>query len=581
MIDTGAGRSCLSENQYKQLGMPPLRPYPSRGSVRNASGEVMPVLGFVTYSIKIGDRDYNQEFIVIKQLLPEIILGRDFLSTYKLTITWGKEGVLELKDEQETAILTAEEITEYPAVSLTKLEVPARTGMMIPVSVNLPPFTVKTLFTFNPYTSNNSVDPNFIVYPLDYATIRGGYQKGAQFLVNLSQEPIKIVEGTLIGHYIRECLEDVYFTEEDLFGINVTEPWPPEQIEEEIFRGTGKGFISSPADIDPREPIKLKDAEVDPEYKQEFEQLCHEFEDIFSKDSADLGKTPLLKMDIPTGDSPPVSQRPYTLAFKHIQWVQEEIETLERAGIITKSISPWASPIVIVPKKTAPGEPPRRRMCVDYRMLNQLLPKVDKAYSKVKGILTLVPLPKIDEIYAKLEGSTIYSTFDMRSGYYHLELSPESQPKSAFVVGGPKGGKWEFKRCPFGLTQAPAYFQMLVNKVLEGLNFTFGYLDDILVFSQDMKQHLQHVRTLFERLREADLKLTKRKCNFLKAHVQYLGHYISGGGLEPVPEKLQSLQNMPPPEDLTGVRKFLGFVGYYRKFIPRYSDIARPLTNLT
>ena len=123
---------------------------------------------------------------------------------------------------------------------------------------------------------------------------------------------------------------------------------------------------------------------------------------------------------------------------------------------------------------------------------------------------------------------------------------------------------------------------MLVNKVLEGLNFTLGYLDDILIFSRDMKQHLQHVRVLFECLREADLKLTKCKCNFLKAHVQYLGHYISGGGgLEPVPEKLHSLQDMPPPEDLTGVRRFLGFVGYYRKFIPRYSDIARPLTNLT
>ena len=340
--------------------------------------------------------------------------------------------------------------------------------------------------------------PNCLVYPLDYATIRGGYQKGAQMVINLSQAPIKINEGTLLGHYIREDSENVFITEEALFNVNVTESWPMEQLEEEIFRGTGKGFISSPADIDPREPIKLKDAEVEAKYKREFEELCQEFDDVFSKDSADLGKTPLLKMDIPTGDNPPVCQRPYTLALKHIQWVQEEIETLEKAGIIAKSISPWASPIVIVPKKTAPGESPRRRMCVDYRMLNQLLPKVDKAHSKAKGILTLVPLPKIDEIYAKLEGSTIYSTFDMRSGYYHLELSPESQPKSAFVVGGPKGGKWEFKRCPFGLTQAPAYFQMLVNKVLEGLNFTFGYLDDILVFSKDIKQHLQHVRTLFE-----------------------------------------------------------------------------------
>ena len=207
-------------------------------------------------------------------------------------------------------------------------------------------------------------------------------------------------------------------------------------------------------------------------------------------------------------------------------------------------------------------------MCVDYHMLNQLLPKVDKVHSKAKGVLTLVPLTKIDEIYAKLECSTIYSTFDMRSGYYHLELSPESQPKSTFVVGGPKGGKWEFKRCPFGLFQVPAYFQILVNKVLEGLEFAFGYLDDILIYSKNMGEHLQHVWTLFKRMRQADLKLTKWKCDFLKAHVQYLGHYISGQGLEPIPEKLESLQQMSAPTHLTKVRKFLGIVGYYRKFIP-------------
>ena len=98
-------------------------------------------------------------------------------------------------------------------------------------------------------------------------------------------------------------------------------------------------------------------------------------------------------------------------------------------------------------------------MCVDYHMLNQLLPKVDKVHSKAKEVLTLVPLPKVDEIYAKLEGSTIYSTFDMSNGYYHLELSPESQPKSAFVIGGPKWGKLEFKRCLFELTQAQLTFR--------------------------------------------------------------------------------------------------------------------------
>ena len=128
--------------------------------------------------------------------------------------------------------------------------------------------------------------------------------------------------------------------------------------------------------------------------------------------------------------------------------MQEEIEKLEKAGVISRSMSPWASPIVIVPKKTALGEPPRRKMCVDYRMVNSLAPPVIKAHSKAKRILTFLPLPKIDEIFAKLRGSHIYSTFNMRSGYYHLELSKEAQAKTAFVIGGPVGGKWEFKFVP-------------------------------------------------------------------------------------------------------------------------------------
>ena len=210
-------------------------------------------------------------------------------------------------------------------------------------------------------------------------------------------------------------------------------------------------------------------------------------------------------------------------------------------------MSPWASPIVIVPKKTEPGEPPRRRMCVDYRMLNSLLPPVSKAHSKAKGIITLVPLPKIDEIYAQLQGSKIFSALDMRSGYFHIELSEEAKPKTAFVPGGPHGAKYQFNRCPFGLSQAPAYFQRLVHEVLRGLPFAFGYLDDILIFSSGIEAHLKHLREVFLRLREAKLKLKASKCSFFKKHIQYLGHLVSGDGIEPLPEKLEAVENMPPP----------------------------------
>ena len=324
--------------------------------------------------------------------------------------------------------------------------------------------------------------------------------------------------------------------------------------------------------------INLQDAQVSAKYREQFRQLCKEFEDIFSKDSTDIGKTSLITMDIDTGDSPPVCQKPYNLPLKHREWVQKELETLERAGVIVRSISPWASPIVIGPKKTEPGEPPRRRLCVDYRVINSPLPEVQKAHSKAKGVLTLVPLPQIDRIYARLRGSEIFSTFDLRHGYHHMALSLEARAKSAFVT---PMDKFEFTRCPFGLSQAPAYFQRLINKVIKGLPFAFGYLDDVLIHSPDIETHLQHLRIFFQRLREADLKLNNSKCNYFKTHVQYLGHLVSGKGFRPLPEKLDSIKRMPAPTTPKEIKQFLGLVGYYRKFIPRFADIARPMTNLT
>ena len=203
---------------------------------------------------------------------------------------------------------------------------------------------------------------------------------------------------------------------------------------------------------------------------------------------------------------------------------------------------------------------------------------MQKAHSKAKGVLTLVPLPQIDHIYARLRGSHIFSTFDLRSGYHHMEISPEARAKSAFVT---PLDKFEFTRCPFGLSQAPAYFQRLMNQVIKGIPFAFVYLDDVLIHSPDIETHLKHIKILFQRLREADLKLKDSKCNYFKTHVQYLGHLVSGNGIKPLPEKLESVKKMPAPTTLKEIKQFLGLVGYYRKFIPRFADIARPMTNLT
>ena len=248
--------------------------------------------------------------------------------------------------------------------------------------------------------------------------------------------------------------------------------------------------------------MQLQDKNITTDIRQKFEELCEEYGEAFSKNNKDIGRTKLVKMDIDTGDSPPVSSIPYTLPLKHYKWVQREIKSLECAGVITKSMSKWASPIVVIPKKSAPGKPSKRRLCVDFRKVNELQQEVITT-GKTKSQISIHPLPKIDEMYAKLKGAKVFSTIDLRSGYHHIALGKSSRAKTTFVT---PFGKYEFLMVPFGLAQAPAYFQLLMNKVLKGLKFAMTYLDDIIIFSQDELQHLEHLEIVFSCLWEAGLK---------------------------------------------------------------------------
>ena len=158
--------------------------------------------------------------------------------------------------------------------------------------------------------------------------------------------------------------------------------------------------------------------------------MCEHHPEAFSKNNKDIGRTTLIEMEIDMGDSLPVAQNPYTLPLKHHEWVRKEIEMLEKAGVIERNLSPWASPVIVVPKKSAPDEPPRRCLCIDYRKVNALQQEV-KRTDRGTGCLSLYPLPKIDEMFAKLKGARCFSTIDLRSSYYHIGLTCESRAKSA------------------------------------------------------------------------------------------------------------------------------------------------------
>ena len=181
--------------------------------------------------------------------------------------------------------------------------------------------------------------------------------------------------------------------------------------------------------------VHLQDKEISCDIHQRFEEICEEYGQAFSKHNEEIGRTKLFKMDVDTGGSLPVSSRPYILPLNHYEWVQKEIESLECVGIITKSMLPWASPIVIFPKKSSPGEPLKRG-----QLQQQVITK-----GKSKSQISIHPLPKINEMYAKLKGAKVFSTIDLRSGYHHIALDKDSRAKTAFVT---PFGKYEFLMVP-------------------------------------------------------------------------------------------------------------------------------------
>ena len=262
-------------------------------------------------------------------------------------------------------------------------------------------------------------------------------------------------------------------------------------------------------------------------------------------------------MSIDTGDHPPIAKKPYTLVIKHHEWVKEESNKLLEAGVIRESHSSWSAPIVVVPKSDG-----GKRMCVDYRALNA----ISRTY--------IWPLPRIDDILAKLGKAKFFTTLDLRSDYHHIALDKDAIKKTAFVT---PFGKYEYLKVPFGLAQAPSYFQNLMNKVLNGLNFTLAYLDDIIIFSETAEQHLKQIQIVLNRLRQAKLKLKKSKCAFFKKELHYLGYLLTTDGVKPQLEKIKAISEMKPPKNQKGVREFLGMAGYYRKFISRFADAARPI----
>lgn len=290
--------------------------------------------------------------------------------------------------------------------------------------------------------------------------------------------------------------------------------------------------------------------------------LLYKYQSVFSAHDGDLGCTNLISHDIPLLDDVPVRQRYRRIPPSEYEAVKAHINQLLESQVIRESSSPYASPIVLVRKKDG-----SLRMCVDYRPLNGKTRK------------DAFPLPRIEESLDALSGARWFSTIDLASGYNQVPVLEKDRPKTAFCT---PFGLFEFNRMPFGLCNAPSTFQRLMQRMFgdqQGQSLLL-YLDDIVIYSSSVEQHLQRLEMVLGRLQKEGLKAKLEKCAFFQQEVGYLGHVISSQGVSTDPKKIEAVANWRRPSQVSELRSFLGFASYYRRFVNGFAKLAGPLHQL-
>jgi len=298
---------------------------------------------------------------------------------------------------------------------------------------------------------------------------------------------------------------------------------------------------------------------LDSDQRKSLNDLLDEFTDVFALKSSELGRTDLVQHSIELLDQRPIRQPPRPIPFALREKVAGMIHEYLERKLIRPSNSPYSNPIVLVRKKDG-----SLRFCVDYRKLNSVTKK--DAY----------PLPNIDATLLSIGTMKFAASLDCDGAYWQIGMSPDSVEKTAFPT---PNGLYEWIVMPFGLTNAVATYQRFMERVMNGLigKSLHVYLDDLLVLSQSWEEHLSNLRTVFERLRQAGVKLKPSKCRLVAKEIQFLGHILTSDGVKSDPSKVAAIKSYPIPMDVVELRRFLGLIGYYRKFIKGFALIAKPL----
>lgn len=543
ILDTGCTRTVIPTRRFRELPAEVQgKMIPMSSTAQLADGSTACIRGRVTLEMAIGPAKIQQEFLVA-DLGQEILLGMDFFQQNNCLIDFS---AYRLK------------IKEWDVAVCDRLGLPLAVHVQNRSACDIPSLSeklIKARLSREPTDGLGMVETKHnIPGLLVAATVHE--PDGPEIWVrvwNTSFQKIQIPAGKIIG----------------LFS-------PVEEVKAENNKHVpttnkdGTTFYRMEADQRPELPPHLEEyaekwcKELSEEETTAVHKLLCKYKELFSTGPLDVGKTNLVKHSINLKPgAKPVKQRPYRHPPVLETEIDRQVKELLDKGMVSESHSPWSSPVLMVRKKDG-----TYRMCIDFRMVNSLTEP------------DAFPLPRIDDSLDALGGNTFYSSLDLVQGYHQLEMEEDSKPITAFCT---RSGLYQWEVLSFGLATAPGCFERLMERVLHGLHWKtlLVYLDDILVFSPGFETHLERLGEVFSRLQKANLKLKPSKCSLFATEVEYLGHVVNADGIKTDPKKVECIKDWPTPKHKKDVRSFLGTVGYYRRFIPGYSEISRPLTRLT
>ena len=584
LIDSGASVSLIDEAVYNALDDSVKSPLsPTNKLLRNANGQVMAVKGESVVKVKFDEDVHSIPLIVAPLGGLQAIVGMDWLSNESSKIdleqgilSYGKgEYELHHRIESQCCLVRLNEAIEVPGNSVLQVKGSAQCDISHGGNALLE-------------CSKYGLAQEGLVPPRSVVKI-GGDSEICFTLYNFESEGQRLLPHTPVAE-LSPVDEDAivpFWPVNDKSPLNKPENVPSSsECENSYDVCCTIDECCEKVHVDPNkcdtehQPECKHGCDQIPEHLQamyaeaiaglskkeakQVKKLILDYQDTFAAPDAPLGKCKVLEHHIDTGDAPPIKQCWRRFGAYHRGVIRKEVNTMMEKGVIKESTSSWSMPLVLVRKEDGTV-----RCCGDARKLNAVT-KPD-AY----------PLPNCQDCIEALSGAIFFSTTDLNCGFWQVKLDHESMAKTAFST--PDGGHYEFQVLPFGLSNAPATFERIMELVLRGLQWTecLVFLDDIISFGKDFQEALTRLEHVFERLRSADLKMKPSKTHLFRSQVRFLGHLVSKDGVRPDDRKVEAIRTWPKPTCLRENRSFLGLASYYRKFIKGFSQIAAPMTALT